>query len=80
MDVLHVQLNWTQEQRGVAEGALLLSLTEGKPSDRVHNWKVWLGLVDNYLKARIHLITNRSRVVQRALSQYVSDYAKDRPA
>jgi len=67
LDVLHIQRNWDQEKRQVAETALLMYLTEGKQSDRVQHWSQMLELSRTYLAARSHLIDVRTKELKELL-------------
>lgn len=69
LDVAHVQRGWDDEKRARAQAAFIYYLTQGSQPTRVRHWQAMLDVVDNYLGARIHILTKRDSLVTRLLAQ-----------
>jgi hypothetical protein len=74
LDVVHLQREWTDEQRTRAEATLIHYLTQGSQRDRVGHWQSMIELANNYLGARMHLFRSRITKTERLIQERTSEY------
>lgn len=59
LDAVHIQREWTDEQRNKAESALIAYLTTGPQRTRTRNWKQMMNLSTNYIDNRVGIFTRK---------------------
>ncbi len=74
LDVVHLQRDWTDEQRKRAEGTLIHYLTQGSQRDRVGHWWAMIDLANNYLGARVHIFKSRITKTERLIQERTLEY------
>lgn len=74
LDVVHVQRDWTEDQRKRAEATLIHYLTQGSQRVRIAHWQAMIGLADGYVGARKNFFASRRRQTSTMLDKESAEY------
>lgn len=76
LDVVHVQRDWTEDQRKRAEATMIHYLTQGSQRVRVAHWQAMIGLADGYVGARKNFFAGRRRQTSAMLDRKTAEYER----